>query len=84
MAGGPVGNGSQFFITLDARPFLDGMHTVFGRVVESQVVVDAIRSGDVMRQVRIEGEPTALRRRYRDSVAEWNAVLDRDEASGGE
>jgi cyclophilin family peptidyl-prolyl cis-trans isomerase len=36
-------NGSQFFIiTRDATPWLDGNHTGFGRVVEGQVVVDAI------------------------------------------
>ncbi|MBI2884577.1 MAG: peptidylprolyl isomerase [Candidatus Omnitrophica bacterium] len=39
---GPNTNGSQFFITLAATPWLDGRHTVFGRVVEGQGVVEAI------------------------------------------
>ncbi|MCU0724779.1 MAG: peptidylprolyl isomerase [Planctomycetes bacterium] len=40
--------GSQFFITHVATPHLDGKHTVFGRVVEGQAVVDAVRQGDTI------------------------------------
>ena len=51
---GPNTNGSQFFITHTATPWLDGKHSVFGRVIgDSQKVVDAVRQGDKMEQVTV-------------------------------
>ncbi|MFU8887994.1 MAG: peptidylprolyl isomerase [Trueperaceae bacterium] len=43
---GPGTNGSQFFLTFDATPWLDGAHTVFGRVAEGLEVLDAITRVD--------------------------------------
>jgi len=50
---GPGTNGSQFFITHVATPWLDGNHTVFGSVVRGQNVVNAIRQGDRIQQITI-------------------------------
>src|SRR5690606_15678827 len=50
---GPGTNGSQFFITHVPTPWLDGKHTVFGKVVRGQEVVNAIRAGDRIDSIRI-------------------------------
>jgi len=53
---GPNTNGSQFFITHVECPWLDGKHTVFGKVTEGQDVVDSIKQGDVMNRVTVTDE----------------------------
>jgi peptidyl-prolyl cis-trans isomerase A (cyclophilin A) len=47
--------GSQFFICHTATPHLDRKHTVFGQAIAGLEVVDAIRAGDKIRRIWIEG-----------------------------
>jgi peptidyl-prolyl cis-trans isomerase B (cyclophilin B) len=50
---GPDTNGSQFFITHSPQTHLDGRHTVFGKVISGQDIVDAIGQGDTIQSVTI-------------------------------
>lgn len=51
---GPNTNGSQFFITHVDTSWLNGKHTVFGKVLSGQDVVDAVQQGDELKSVKIE------------------------------
>ena len=75
---GPNTNGSQFFITHVSTPWLDGKHTVFGKVVgpEDQAVVDAVRGGDRIESVTIQGDTGPLLARMATQIDQWNKVLD--------
>ncbi|MDG1253241.1 MAG: peptidylprolyl isomerase [Schleiferiaceae bacterium] len=50
---GPGTNGSQFFITHVETGWLDGKHTVFGKVTEGQDVVDTVKQGDRLERLEI-------------------------------
>jgi peptidyl-prolyl cis-trans isomerase A (cyclophilin A) len=63
---GPGTNGTQFFITHIATPWLDGKHSVFGHVVEGQEVVDAVVQGDALESIEIV--------RVGAEAEKWNAI----------
>lgn len=70
---GPGTNGSQFFITHVATPWLDGHHTIFGHVVSGQDVVNAIQQNDMIIKVKIIRKGKAAKKFKADKVfAELN------------
>ena len=73
---GKATNGSQFFITHVATPWLDGKHTVFGKVTSGQDVVNKIAQGDKITSIAFEGDVGAVLEARKDRVNEWNAKLD--------
>jgi peptidylprolyl isomerase len=80
---GPGTNGSQFFITIVPTPWLDGRHTVFGRVVEGQTVVNRIRQGDKIERVAIiRNGPLAAA--FKADQAAFDALLRETNAAAAE
>ena len=74
---GPNTNGSQFFITHVATPWLDNKHTVFGAVSDkkSQKVVNSIQQEDLIESIEISGK-FGEDVETQEALQEWNKVID--------
>ncbi len=69
-------NGSQFFVTHNATPWLDGKHTIFGKVTKGQSVVDSIQQGATINSIDVLGSTDALFRDQQQRIAQWNTALN--------
>ena len=72
---GPRTNGSQFFITHVATPWLDRKHSVFGEVTTGQAVVNKIVVGDKIERIEVLDSTDALFAAQAENLTKWNAVL---------
>ena len=74
---GPNTNGSQFFITHVATPWLDKKHSIFGRVTssDSHEVVTKIKQDDVIESIEIKGD-IEFDQDVQESVENWNKIID--------
>jgi peptidyl-prolyl cis-trans isomerase B (cyclophilin B) len=72
---GPGTNGSQFFITHVATPWLNGKHTIFGAVTNGQDVVNAVAQGDKITGIDILDPVDDLFAAKADRIADWNAKM---------
>ena len=72
---GPGTNGSQFFVTHIATPWLDNKHTVFGEVTQGQDVVNAIKQGDTITSIKILDSTDALFAAEKKNIELWDSKL---------
>jgi peptidyl-prolyl cis-trans isomerase B (cyclophilin B) len=76
---GPSTNGSQFFITHIATPWLDGKHSVFGEVMgeQDQEVVNKISNNDMIETITIDDDTTELFGKTKNYIESWNKILEK-------
>ena len=73
--GGPHTNGSQFYITLSDRSYLDGNYTIFGHVVEGMDVVNRIVREDFVESIRII-RVGGQAKKFRPDTASFNKLVE--------
>ncbi len=75
---GPKTNGSQFFITHVPTPWLDGKHTVFGKVTKGMEVVNSIVQGDTINKIEITGDTSGVLESAATEKKSWDEALDKN------
>ena len=74
---GPGTNGSQFFITHNATPHLNGRHSVFGEVTKGIEIVNAVVGGDTITTIKVLDSTDELFAAQKENLDKWNAILDK-------
>ncbi|MGF6907508.1 peptidylprolyl isomerase [Fusobacterium sp. PH5-44] len=77
---GPGTGGSQYFMTVYPAEWLNGKHTVFGEYIDDSDfdVIRKLEFGDVIKEIRFQGNVDAYLSLHKDKIDQWNAALDKE------
>ena len=67
---------TEFFLTVKPQDRWTFKYPIFGSISDGMEVVGSLQDGDLIRKIRLEGDPTPLLRQQADMVSDWNAKLD--------
>jgi peptidyl-prolyl cis-trans isomerase B (cyclophilin B) len=74
---GPNTNGSQFFISINAIPWYNGKHTIFGKVTDGIDLIRSLKKNDKIISIKISGNVPKQVKDQQSQIDEWNRILDK-------
>jgi len=77
---GPDTGGSQYFVTIYPAEWLNGKHTVFGEYIDDSdfEVIKKLEYGDVIKEIKFQGDVDGFLSLHKAKIDEWNAKLDKE------